>query len=233
MLGTFMQERRRALAVALCVSVSPYALAQSNGRLYDPEPPTDSAYVRVIVADSGAPVEVQVDGKARIPKLARQDASDYMVIPEGPHTHTLTLTSAGQPALSYKLDVVRGKSLTLAFPSLKADAQPTRFEDKGNTNKLKAVITAYHLDPKAGPITVSTADGSAKVFSDLAPGQSASLPVNPIKIDLAAAEGKATPVKFRLEMSAGATYSVLLIRSAQGKLQAHTLSNKTERYVGP
>jgi alginate O-acetyltransferase complex protein AlgF len=231
MLGTFMRHRRRALTVALCAAIAPYALAQSNGRLYDPEPPTDSAYVRVIVADSGAAVEVQVDGKARIPKLARQDASDYMVIPEGPHT--LTLTSAGQPALSYKLDVVRGKSLTLAFPSLKADAQPTRFEDKGNTNKLKAVITAYHLDPKAGPITVSTADGSAKVFSDLAPGQSASLPVNPIKIELAAAEGKATPVKFRLEMSAGATYSVLLTRSAQGKLQARTLSNKTERYVGP
>lgn len=231
MLGTFMQQRRRALTVALCVSVVPYALAQSNGRLYDPEPPTDSAYVRVIVADTGAPVEVQVDGKARVAKLARQDASDYMVIPEGPHT--LTLTSAGQPALSYKLDVVRGKSLTLAFPSLKADAQPTRFEDKGNTNKLKSVITAYHLDPKAGPITVSTADGSAKVFSDLAPGQSASLPVNPIKIELAASEGKAAPVKFRLEMSAGATYSVLLTRSAQGKLQAHTLNNKTERYVGP
>jgi alginate O-acetyltransferase complex protein AlgF len=231
MLGIATRLHHCAWAATLCASVSPYALAQSNGRLYDPEPPTDSAYVRVIVADTGAPVEVQVDGKARIAKLARQDASDYMVIQEGPHT--LTLTSAGQPPLRYPLDVVRGKSLTLAFPNLKADTPAQRLEDKGNTNKLKAVITAYHLDPKAGAVTVSTADGRSQVFSNLAYGSSASLQVNPITIELAATNGKAAPVKFRLEMSPGATYSILLTRSDKGTLQARTLANKTERYVGP
>lgn len=232
MFPTPLPSRRILLTLALAQAAT-LALAQGNGRLYDPEPPENSAYVRVIVAEAGAPVDVLVDGKLRIRKLARQDASAYMVFPEG--RHTLALAPAGQatPVLRHTLEVVRGKSLTLAFPTLKADAQPTLFEDKGNTNKLKAVITAYHLDPSASALNVSTADGSSKVFSNLAYGSSASLQVNPIKVELAALAGQAPAVKFRLEMSQGATYSLLFLRSDQGKLLVRTLANTAERYVGP
>ena len=232
------QTRRQLLALmALTLSAwaggSLPALAQGNGRLYDPEPPVDSAYVRLILAHAGPSVAVQVDGQERIRKLPAQEASDYLVLKEGPHTLTLIPEGKGGTPLKYPLDVVRGKSLTLAFTQLKSDATPQRFEDRGNSNQLKAQLTAYHLDAGSGALTVSVADSGTKVFSDLAYGRSASLQVNPIEVELSVGDGKATPHKFKVAMNQGATYSLFFVRGEKGKLQARTALNKTERYTGP
>lgn len=208
------------------------AHAQSTGRLYDPEPPADSAYVRVLVAETGPALDVRVDDKPRLRQVGRFDFSDYMVIPEG--RHVIAISLAGQTAVlrSYALEVVRGKSLTLAFGTLQA--QPVIFEDKGNTNRLKAQLTAYNMTAHpAAAVTVATADGAAKVFSDLAAGASAALQVNPIAVDLQASEPKGKPARFHLEMSSGATYSLLVYRDAQARLQVRALANRTERFLGP
>ena len=221
------------VALSTLAVLPPVAMAQSTGRLYDPEPPVDSAYVRVVAVEAGPALDVLVDDKVRLRKVARFDASDYMVIPEG--RHVVSLAPAGQQhaLVSHTLDVVRGKSLTLAFASLREPSPPAVFEDRGNTNRLKAQITAYNLTGGPGAaVSVSTADGANKVFGDLAAGASASLQVNPISVDLQAAEGKGKPVKFHLEMSAGATYSLLLWRDGKSGLQVRTLANRTERFLG-
>ncbi len=211
--------------------------AQPAGQLYDPEPPADSAYVRVIVVNHDAPSDVLVDGKVRSSKLAAGEASDYMVLPAGKHVIAFQASGKNSPTFSHPIDVPKGKSITLAFSNLKAGATPTVFEDKANTNKLKAVIAAYHLDGKAGALDLQTADGKAKVFSNLAYGVSNSIQVNPISVDLVAtkagnAVGPDASSKTQLAMAQGATYSVFLLPNAQGNLTTKAVQNKTERYTG-
>jgi alginate O-acetyltransferase complex protein AlgF len=225
----------RCASALLCLGLASTALqAQTTGRLYDPEPPLDSGYVRILIATGGTPQDLWVDGKPRIRGLAAENVSPYMVLVEG--NHTLAFHNAGKPTatLTHTLTVVRGKSLTLAFPSLRADAVPLRFEDKGNTNKLKVMLSAYHLSPKAGPLDITTADGSTKVFTNLAYGNSASLQVNPISVDLVAhpVAAKSALAKASLGMTQGGTYSVFFTAASDGKLKAKSVLNTTERFTG-
>lgn len=209
------------------------AVAQSTGRLYDPEPPPDSGYVRLILTGKFAPVSVMVDDKLRIKKLEAQEMSEYMVLKEGRHKIALAVGEKVSKAEGRSIDVVRGKSVTLALTGLSPSDPMISFEDKGNTNKLKAVLTFYHLDNKQGTLDVTTADGGTKVFSAMEYGKSSSLQVNPIKVELMAlaAGAKLSAAKATLEMDPGATYSAYLV-SVAGKPSLKVSGSKVERYLG-
>jgi alginate O-acetyltransferase complex protein AlgF len=230
--------RKLFLASVLGPALLPLnALAQPAGQLYDPEPPADSAYVRVLVVNADAPVDVLVDGRPRSQKINAGEIGDYMVLGAGKHVISVQLSGKTNTLASHTLEVVKGKAMTLAFTSLKPGATPTVFEDKANTNKLKSVVAAYHLDSKAGALDVLTADGNTKVFTNLAYGVSNSIQVNPISVELIASKtgeksSQTSPPKTTLSMAQGATYSVFLMPNHQGNLIAKTAMNKTERYVG-
>ncbi|MDD5332946.1 MAG: alginate O-acetyltransferase AlgF [Rhodoferax sp.] len=208
--------------------------AQPTGLLYDPEPPADSSYVRVILASRDGTVDIWVDGRSRIQKLATGEASEFMVLPAG--KHSIAIHPAGKPAahLSTMLDVVRGRAMTVAFTALRADSVPIVFEDKTNANKLKALLAVYHLDAKSGPLDVLTVDGNTKVFSGVAYGTSKSIAVNPITVELSAAKSgdKVPQASASLTMTPGGTYSILLLPGEGGKLVARAVQNKIERYTG-
>jgi alginate O-acetyltransferase complex protein AlgF len=219
-------------AFATMALTSATTQAQPAGQLYDPEPPLDSAYVRLVVLNLDSASEVSIDGRVRVAKLGTAEVSDYLVLAAGKRTIAIKGSDKTATRINYVLDVTAGKALTLAFTV--GEAQPKLFEDKANTNKLKSLVAAYHLDPKAGAVTVSTADGATKVFPNLAFGTSNSLQVNPIAIELVATKAGAAANagnKFGLTMTAGANYSVFLIPNAQGNLTARAVQNKTERYV--
>lgn len=222
------------VSVLMLVGFCFTAFAQPAGLLYDPEPPADSAYVRAIHASSDGDVDVMVDGRVRVKKLAAGDASDYMVLSAG--RHIVAVHSAGKSValLTMSLEVVRGRAMTVAFTSLKTDAAPVIFEDKANSNKLKALLTVYHLESKVGSLDVFTADGATKVFNGLAYGMPASIQVNPIAIDLIAVKSgdKESLTKTTLVMNQGGTYSVLLLPGVRGKLTSRAFLNKTERFTG-
>jgi alginate O-acetyltransferase complex protein AlgF len=239
---SFTSKRSALTNIAALVSMhallSPVQVnAQPAGLLYDPEPPADSAYVRVLVVNSNAAMDVVVDGKPRITKLNPSDASDYMVLAAGKRTLALHQVGKSTSAISYTLDVVPSKAMTVVFMSTKPGTAPTIFEDKANTNKLKSLVAAYHLDGKSGPVNVMTADGSTKVFSNLSYGSTNSIQVNPISVELIAAKASESGVasnlpRAKLAMTAGANYSVFLMPNEKGVLMARTVQNKTERYTG-
>ena len=210
------------------------AQAQQAGLLYDPEPPLDSAYVRIIVASREGPVDVIVDGRPRIQKLASGEASEFMVLSAGPHT--IALHPVGKPTahLSAQLNVTKGRALTVAFTALKANSAPILIEDKTNSNKLKALLAVYHLDTKNGPVDILTADGNTKVLTSITPGTSGSIQVNPIEVELMAAKTgeKSSLAKTSLKMTQGGTYSVFLMTGENGKMTAKVGLNKIERYTG-
>ena len=214
-------------SVAFCAT----AVAQSNGRLYDPEPPADSAYVRVVIASKNSGVDVAVDGKVRIRSLPGQEASEYLVLPEGSHAIALLVGGKRQVMTSKTMEIAKGKSLTLGFSSTKGDAHVHVFEDKGNTNKLKATLAAYNLSA-SGSIDVGTADGASKVFSALLPGHSAAIQVNPIAVELLAKNEKGSG-KVKLEMSQGGTYSIMVFDEGNGRPTLKAFQSRVERYTGP
>jgi len=210
------------------------AVAQSAGLLYDPEPPANSAYVRVIHVSRAGAVDLYVDGKPRLRNLAGGEAGDYLVIPSGPHTFALHPAGKSAASVSTAIEVDSGRALTVAFPALRADVKPLLFEDKANSNMLKAVLAVYHLDANSGPLDVLTADGKTKVFANVAPGASGHLSVNPITIELIAAKSgdKAVQARASVAMAPGGTYSFLLLPGEGGKPVARAIQNKVERYTG-
>src|ERR1017187_1415592 len=159
-----LQRILRLAVAAILLTQAVTAGAQSAGLLYDPEPPANSAYVRVIHVSHEGAVDVTVDGKARVHNLAGGEASDYFVLSAG--KHTLVLQSAGKAGrASADIDVDSGHAVTVAFTTLRAEAKPLVYEDKANSNKLKAVLAVYQLDAKSGPLDILTADGNTRVFT--------------------------------------------------------------------
>ncbi len=222
------------IVASLLACLSFAGRTQATGLLYDPEPPIDSAYVRVILASRTGVVDILVDERPRIQKLIAGEASEYMVLTAG--KHTVTVRPAGKSAASFstKIDVVRGRAMTVAFRELKSDTVPVLFEDKANSNKLKALLAVYHLGSKGGALDVLTADGSTSVFSGVTYGASSFIQVNPITIDLiATTAGEKVPLgRTSLAMKQGGTYSLLLLSGVDGKLLVRSVQNRIERYTG-
>lgn len=208
--------------------------AQPAGMLYDPEPPADSAYVRVVHTGLGTAVDVLVDGRIRSKKLVSGEASEYLVFKAGKHIVALHPAGKSGPLTTATIEAVSGRATTVAFTTPKPDVAPVMFEDKANLNKLKALLAVYHLDPKIGSLDVFTADGATKVFSGLVYGGSASIQVNPISIDLIAVKSgdKVAQTKVSLAMTQGGTYSLLMLPGPDGKLTSSAAQNKTERFTG-
>jgi len=220
----------RTLAALAFAAIATLARADATGLLYDPQPPANSAYVRVVNTVPGTALDVSVDGRPRLRAIASGDASDYMVLPAG--KRALAIAPAGKvAAVKIDLDVAAGRAMTIAVGKLAASAKPWIFEDKANTNKLKAVVAVYYLAETGAPLDVATADGATKVFTGVAPGTSTGRAVNPISVDLVATSaGSNAPAT--LAMAPGGTYSVLVYPAAQGALVARGLLNKVERYTG-
>lgn len=218
----------------LLLSAHAAAMAQAAGLLYDPEPPVDSAYVRVLLATDLGRASVQVDGKGRGITLTSQQTSDYMVLPAGSHQISLLPVDKKTNTLTTRLEVVRGRAMTVAFVSNQASVAPILFEDKTSTNRLKAMLNVYQLAAKQQAFDILTGDGATKVFSALAYGTSAGLQVNPISVELMATKPgeKVALVKASVVMAQGDAYSVFFLLGKDGKPISSVVQNKIERYTG-
>lgn len=223
----------RAAFMALLLCLSLLAQAQPAGMLYDPEPPVDAGYVRLIFTGHDGPVDMAVDGRTRVRRLASNEFSDYLVLGAG--KRTLSVHPAGKTAsrVPTVIEVVAGRAVTLAVTALDPDKKPIVFEDQFNANKLKAQLAIYHLDRQAGALDIMTADGKSRVSSGLTFGLATYRQVNPISVELVAAQaGEKTPqARAALAMVQGGAYSILITSGAAGKMVLQTLQNKTERYT--
>ncbi|MDD4977801.1 MAG: alginate O-acetyltransferase AlgF [Gallionella sp.] len=206
--------------------------AYAQGLLYDPEPPTDSAYVRVIAVSSREAMNVQVDGKARGSRIEQGMPSDYMVIPAGKHTLILSTADHHEPKYTATLDVIAGRAMTVAFTSEDAKVAPQLFEDHANANKLKAVLAVYPLAQGMAGLDIRSADGKVSVFKALVPGAMRTITVNPIKIKLGAFQEALSLATMSLDMAPGGTYSIMLLPAPHDGLKAYVVQNKVERYTG-
>ncbi len=172
--------------VCLLVSV---AAAQD---LYDPAPPADSAFVRVINAPAatlgGKPVSA-----------LKGAASAYVVVPQGPFDAKVgTATS--------KLNVEAGKFYSVVSNGGKV----MLLADQAAENRAKALLTIYNLS-KNPSVDLKTADGKTAVVAGVKTGASGSRAVNGITVDLAAFAGiKALGTLKGVKLERGNAYALVL-----------------------
>jgi hypothetical protein len=221
---------RRAFGGGLvCALLLPASLWAETPALYDPQPPADSAYLRLLLTANASPAQVWVDDRLRLSGLAPLQPSDYLVLAAGKHSVRLQL---GAAKAQFVFEAVPGRASTAVVATVDAKSTPQILEDKTGTNRLKAMITAYHFAPLGGPVDILTADGAAKVFANLAPCQSASLAVNPVAVELIVTRaGDKTPLaKLQLQLSAGGATSLVLTPAAGTGIAAAAHANRVERY---
>lgn len=207
------------------------AVQAQQTTLYDPQPPANAAYVRVIVGGGAPEFDVWVDKKPRLSKLAASIPSAYMVLPAGSHEISV---QAGKQQVPVSIDAQASRSLTVLIPSLGAGSKPVVIEDKVNSNRLKSIISAYQLG-SSDSLDVWTADGSTQVFKSLQMGGSAALVVNPISLEfhVTAAANKTPLATGKLDMAPGGAYSVVITGGKPGELKVQTHANTVERYKAP
>lgn len=195
-------------------------------RLYDPMPPANSAYVRVI-ALSGGEYGVWAEQKERVSKIASGTPSPYMVLPPG--NQQIEVRSGGQ-TIAIAVTTQASRSFTVLLPEMKAD-KAVVVSDRNNSNRLKATIMAYNLGSQ--PADVSTADGQTSIFKGLAPGAGNGLVVNPVTLDFkATGSDGASAGTGRIDMTPGAAYTVVLTGATAGGPKAAVFTNSVERYQG-
>lgn len=216
--------RRILIAALLCMGAGAWA---QQTTLYDPQPPANSAYVRVIVGDQE--VNVSVDKRVRLEKIPAATPSAYLVVPAGPHE--VTIQAKGKH-ITVPVKAEASRSITVLISSLTGGSKPVVMEDKVNSNRLKAIIAIYNLTAST-TLDAWTADGSTAVFQGVAPGGTASLVVNPVKLAymVASAGSKTALATHDFSMTAGNAYSIVVTGAANAfTTQAH--QNTVERYLG-
>jgi hypothetical protein len=151
-----------------------------------------------------------------------------MVLPAGEHELSLR---TGNQRVQVKVKAEASRSLTVVAQSLDKGHQPAVLEDKINSNRLKAIISAYNLGTNA--VDVWTADGQTQVFSGVALGASASLVVNPIALAYkasAAGDKSSAPATGQLTMTPGGAYSIVVTSDKNGALHTQAHANVIEKY---
>ncbi|GGO32754.1 alginate O-acetyltransferase AlgF [Deinococcus humi] len=168
------------------------SIASAQENLYDPAPPANSAFVRVLNAPTAT-----LGGKAVTAEKGA--ASPYVVIPQGEFAAKLgTITS--------KLKVEAGN-----FYSVVANGNKlVLLTDQAAENRAKALLTIYNLS-KTASVDLKTADGKTAVVSSVKSGESGSRAVNGITVDLSAFDGtKALGTLKGVKLERGNAYALVL-----------------------
>lgn len=191
--------RLSLLSVTLLLSS---AVAQEG--LYDPAPPADSAFVRVLNAPTAT-----LGGKSVAAEKGA--ASAYVVIPQGDLTAKLGTTSG-------KLKVEAGNFYSVVAQGSKL----VLLKDEGADNRAKAVLTIYNLS-KTASVDLKTADGKTAVVTGVKPGMSGSRAVNGITVALAAFSGTKNLGSVKeLKLERGNAYALVLTDSGLTITQSTT-----------
>ena len=194
-----MHNRLARLIPALLL-FSPALAQNAADGLYAPDPPPDSAFVRIINA-TGTDLTASL-GMKKV-SASKGSASPYTVIPQGK-------VAASVGKLSQPLNVKAGTFYSLAITGSAATPKLSLLEDTGNANRAKALIAVYNLS-KLPAVEFKTADGKTSVIAGVAPGSTKARAVNGIKADLAVFGPAGLITAFKeIQLERGAAYAVIV-----------------------
>jgi hypothetical protein len=203
-----------------------------NEELYEPEPPSNSSYIRIIHAGSVDSYDVSVDGIKRIRNLKSENASQYLILASGSHQIKMMNISHPEKIIITSVAVIPGHSFTYAFLDYADIKKPVIFEDIAISNRLKTQLTVYNLSSNMNKIDLETADGKLTIFNAIDKYTSKYLAVNPIEaiVQLVKSENKKVISKQSLKLVAGTNFSVFLLSTRLGQPVTSQLLSSVEKY---
>lgn len=219
---------KRFMLAGVASLVMMAGVVQANDQqLYDPAPPADAAFVRVVNGTANA-VDVTV-GSAAYAKVAKGAAATYQIVKEGEYKPSVVV--AGKTSEEAGLKVAAGKYYTLAVVSDAADADGValkEMEDAQMSNPAKAYVYFYNLSDKANA-AVRAPKFNKDVVALTATPASASRDLGQATVDLAVtADGKDVKVfsGVALQRRAGVTF---VLSGAGDALEATMSTNEVKR----
>ena len=146
-----------SVALALAVAVS--GCSDDNGTTASP---VATGEVRVAHLSPDAPnVDVAVDGAVVLSNVPYEAVSDYLDVPSGPHTVTVTPAGATSPVvINAQINVVAHAAATVAATGLlgEGDLQPLPLADDRMTTG-QAKVRFVHTAPDAPPVDIAVPGG--------------------------------------------------------------------------
>lgn len=149
--------------------------AGRRGRLYGPQAPKGSAFVRAYNAGNSE-LDVSV-GSTSLNDVAPLGSSDFKFLPPGSYT-----AQVGQQSLPVKLDPDSYYTL-VSQPG----GKPQLVAEPPFKNKQKALVRVQNLS--GSKLTLKTADGKTDVVKDVGPQSHGDREINPVKVNLALFDG--------------------------------------------
>ncbi len=191
----------KKLIILLSLLVLNISLAQQ--KVYAPVPPANSAFVRVIHADTSMESMTAQIAEQSYEGLELGGISDYKVVAEGNYDVMLGSVTAG-------LEFSAGNYYSVAV----ANGEVSLLQDDINSNLAKTMLVLYNFSD-VDAVDMKTADGSTSVVVGVAPQEMGNILVNPIQVDLAAFSAADAVDSFTgLSLHSGATYSMVVVGSS-------------------
>lgn len=211
--------------LAVASSLLAGAAMANEQALYDPAPPANAAFVRVINATSNDSVKLTL-ASAGYDKVAKGAAAAYQVVKEGEYKPSVVAAGATVEAAPVKVEA--GKYYTLAVTGEGKAVAVKELEDTLMANPAKAYVYFYNLSDVANA-ALNAPVQKADVVKLAASGTSGSRDVNPLTLDLAVvADGKPVKsfAKVALQRRAGVSF---ILSGKAGALTATQATNEVKR----
>ena len=225
---SFARSTRSWLLFAALTVDSPDIAAQAIARLYSPQPPAGSAYVRV-VNPAGIPLYVRISLSAPADQLsAVQISSVYRIVPGG---RRLSLELNGQPANVEIVPLPNKFTTLIARPAGRGYVWQAIVEDTTPIDGLRADLRFYNLiDGCRGSLNI--VDGP-RVFDSLPANTDQRRSINPVETNLYGECDKIRSASWVLpSLQPGSHYSLFLVGTLEHPVLTGQL-DETEPYREP
>lgn len=187
--------------------------ANEDAALYDPAPPADSAYLRVIALNAEKERSVTV-GPARFDVAAEAAVTPYKVLSAG----EWPVAAGGEPS-DVSLDVGGSYSLALGL-----DGAATLIKDEIVEDPAKCGLMLYNLTGGAARLYVPVKD--IDIVPEQPPGGHKTRAVNAITVDLAVAVDGAEIARFDEVKLRRRSHFSFIVGSSEGAMEAMMAENQ-------
>lgn len=202
----------------LALFLLPMAALADDAELYDPAPPANSAFVRVVNGLTDAVKREATLGKISLGAAPSPSIGDYRIIPAGKHPFV-----AGKAAADFTIAAGKYYSVLLF-----EQGKPKLVEDELISNPAKTRVYFYNLSD-AAQATIFASTQKIAVIDKLESGGFSSREMNALKLALQV-KAEDTPVKdfhdVPLKRRIGTSF---LLAGKKGAYQAVMVSNVVKR----
>lgn len=207
-----------ALLGSLAIACADLNLSYADEALYDPAPPANSAFLRIMSAAPAAPADAKIGGSPV--SMGEANVSDFVVVPGGK-----SAVEAG--GKSGEVDCPSGKYCSAVF-DLAGAAAPSLIVDEVLDNPAKSGLHFYNLTDQAA-LTLFAPDQGVALFEGVAAGGMKFRQVGAVTVNLTVKAGDSEVAKIDGAALKRRTGHSVIVRGAGGSITAAMAENTVSK----